>query len=436
MLRFAPSPTGDMHIGNLRVALINYIVAKQRGEKLLLRIEDTDQKRNVEGKEAELKLLLEKFGLHFDEELVQSSRSHLHRRLAEELVAQEKAFVCFCDEEELEAQRQEAKEQKRPYRYSGKCLRLDKKEIESLKESQKPYSIRIKKPAAPIFFDDIIKGRISADPYEVDHFVILRSNGMPTYNFACACDDMLFDVTLVIRGEDHLSNTPKQLHVRAMLGDEHQSLYAHLPIILNEEGKKMSKRDKASSVIWLLKEGFIPDAIINYLLLLGNAAAPKEIFTLPEAIELFDLTKLSRSSAKFDIDKLRFINREHLRRMHDKRLSTLFGFADADIGKLAKLYLEEASTLNELERKIKTIFSPKEPLGEFAEEMKQIKEVLKTAPHFEEFNDLKDYIIDKTGLKGKRLFKPLRLLITGSEHGPELSDIYGYIRHYLLEVTQ
>jgi glutamyl-tRNA synthetase len=435
MLRFAPSPTGDMHIGNLRVAILNYLVAQQRHEPFLVRIEDTDKERNIEGKDTEIMQILEKFAIRHDEVYHQSEHLHMHQTLAIRLLEEGKAFVCTCTPEELEAEREAAIAAKRPYRYSGKCLRTDKEKLAELKASQTPFVIRIKKPEHEITNRDLIKGEITTAPNEVDSFVILRADGTPTYNFACACDDMLSDISLIIRGEDHLSNAPRQIHIKEQLGYEKETQYAHLPIILNESGKKMSKRDDASSVKWLFEQGFIPDAIINYLLLLGNTKAPKEIFTFPEAVEWFSLEDLSRSAAKFDIDKLRFINREHLKMMDDKKLSTLFGFADADIGKLAKLYLEEASTINELEAKIRPIFSPKNFDNEWSEQMKTLQHIIHNAPMIDSFDAFKSYLMQESGLKGKQFFKPLRLLLTGAEHGPEVSEIYPLIKPYLLEVT-
>jgi glutamyl-tRNA synthetase len=434
MLRFAPSPTGDMHIGNLRVAIFNYIVAKQRGEGFLVRIEDTDAARNIEGKDTEIMQILEKFALYCDQVYHQSEHRNIHQNLAIKLLEEGKAFVCTCTPEELEAERERAKAEKRPYRYSGICEHKSKEELARLKEEGTPFVIRIKKPDAPITFSDLIKGDFSFDPHEIDSFVILRADGSPTYNFACACDDMLSDISLVIRGEDHLSNTPKQIHIKRLLGFDKACEYAHLPVILNEAGKKMSKRDDASSVKWLFEQGFIPDAISNYLILLGNTKVPTEVFTLPEAIEWFDLKAISRSPAKFDIDKLRFLNRAHLRRIDDKELSKAFGFADADIGRLAKLYLEEASTLNELDAKIKAIFGPKSYDNEWGEEMKILRELIEKAPMFADFDAFKNHLMQESGLKGKRFFKPLRLLLTGAEHGPEISDIYPHIKAYLLEV--
>ena len=435
MLRFAPSPTGDMHIGNLRVAILNYLVAQQQQKGFLIRIEDTDTKRNIEGNDTEIMQILEKFALPHESVFHQSEHLHMHQTLAIKLLEQNKAFVCTCTPEELENDRKIAELKKIAYRYSGRCENRDKSEHATLKESGSPFVLRIKKPTEPIVNHDLIKGDISTAAHEVDSFVILRTDGTPTYNFACAADDMLSGVTFIIRGEDHLSNTPRQKHIKTQLGYDYDTIYAHLPIILNTEGKKLSKRDDASSVKWLFMEGFLPNAIINYLLLHGNSKAPSEVFTLPDAIEWFDIENISKSSAQFDIDKLRFINREHIKRMDDKALSTLFGFADVDIGRLAKLYLEEASTTKELDSKIKAIFSPKSFEGKWSEEMRTLEALIQEAPMFTKFEDFKAYITKASGLKDEAFFKPLRLLLTGAEQGPELSDIYPLIKSYLLEIA-
>ncbi len=431
MLRFAPSPTGDMHIGSLRIAILNYLVAQQKSKPFIVRIEDTDAKRNIEGKDTEIMQILEKFALTHESVFHQSEHLHMHQTLAIKLLEQGKAFVCTCTAEELEAHRESSK----AYCYSGKCFDANKEEHAKLKESGVPFVIRIKKPTEDIVIHDLIKGDIRTIPNEVDSFVILHADGTPTHNFACACDDMLSGVNFIIREEDHLSNTPKQKHIKTQLGYEEDTTYAHLPTILNTDGKKMSKRDDASSVKWLFEEGFVPDAIINYLLLLGNSKAPKEIFTLPEAVTWFDIENISKSAAKFDIDKLRFINRKHLEMMDDKQLSSLFGFADADIGKFAKLYLEEVSTTKELEAKIKPIFSPKDFSGEWGEQMRILADLIADAPMMNEFDKFKSYIMKKSGLKEENFFKPLRYLLTGAGDGPELSKVYPLIKPYLLEVA-
>ncbi|MBT8343369.1 MAG: glutamate--tRNA ligase [Sulfurovum sp.] len=435
MLRFAPSPTGDMHIGNLRVAILNYLIAQQRQESFIVRIEDTDKARILEGKDTEIMQILEKFALIHESVSHQSEHLHMHQTLAIRLLEDGKAFVCTCSDAQLEADIEASKTQKVAYRYSGQCFDVDKEKLATLKEGGIPFVIRIKKPAEPIMIHDLIKGDITAAPNEVDSFVILRADGTPTYNFACAVEDMLSGVDFIVRGEEHLSHTPRQKHIKTLLGYEAETVYAHVPIILNTEGEEMSKDDEASLVKWMFEEGFIPDAIINYLLLLGNPKAPKEIFTLPEAIEWFNIENISRSAATFDINKLRFINREHLKLMDDKQLSTLFGFADENIGKLAKLYLEEASTIKELEARINPIFKPKDFESDWGDQMHTIEGIIQNAPMIDDFNEFEAYILNLSGLKGKNFFKPLRLILTGAEYGPELSEIYPLIKAYLLEVA-
>ncbi len=435
MLRFAPSPTSDMDIENLRVAIFNYMVAKQKDVNFIVRIEDMDKERNITGKDTEIMEILEKFALPHDSVSHQSDNLHIHQTLAIRLLEEKKAFICTCTPEQLDADREEAKNNNVMYTYSGRCSYVGAEELKKLREDKTPFVVRIKTPDAPIVNHDLIKGDIETTANEVDSFVILKTDGTPSYNFACACDDMISGISLIIRSEDHLSNTPKQTHIKTLLGYDQETNYAHLPIMLDTEGKKMSMLDEASSVKWLFEQGFIPDAIANYLILLGNTT-PTEIFTMPEALEWFDLSKLSKSPVKFDIDKLRFINREHLKRIDDKLLSTLFGFADENIGKLAKLYLEEeASTINELESKIKSIFAPKNFEGEWSAQMHTMEDIIQNAPMIDDFNEFKAHIMKESGLQGKDFFHPLRLILTGAEHGPELSQIYPLIKPYLLEVA-
>ncbi len=432
MLRFAPSPTGDMHIGNLRVALFNYLQSKKTGEGLTIRIEDTDKARTIEGKDKEILDILNLFGIEYESVSYQSENFKRHQMFALQLIQSKIAFNCFCDEETLNRKQEEAKAAKKPFRYDDACLTLPD---EVTLDHPKPFSVRIKRPLIAIDFTDRIQGKKHFEPEEIDSFIILNQEKMPTSNFACAVDDMLSDISLVIRGEDHIFNTPKQMAIRAALGYTKSIEYAHLPIILNDKGEKMSMRDNASSVKWLLTEGFLPEAISNYLCLLGNKT-PKEIFTMQEAIEFFDLNALSESAAKFDIDKLRFINREHLKIMDDTELSRYVGFADADIGKAAKIYLEEASTTKELRAKIEAIFAEKKECGEYTEYVEQFKRLLQDAPHFKTFKEVQDYIIEKSGVKGENFLKSIRLLLTGAEHGPDLAELYPYIKNYLSEIIR
>jgi glutamyl-tRNA synthetase len=416
MLRFAPSPTGDMHISDLRVAILNYIVAKQRGEEFLVRIEDSNTQKNIEGKDTEIMMILEKFAIKHDSLYHQSQRLAIHQTLAIRLLQEEKAFICKCTEQELKEAREIAKRDGVSYRYNDKCQTLAQDEYKIIKESKEPFVIRIKKPKQDI------------NNNKIDSFIIMRADNTPTENFASACSDMLNDISLIICKEEQLDNIQKQIYIKSSLGYEQKTQYIYLPTILNSE-------DKSTSIKWLFEEGFIPDAILNYLVLIGNSNTPKEIFTLPEAIEWFDLNSISKEPIRFDISKLRFINREHLKLIDDKRLSALFGFADADIGKLAKLYLGECSTINELEAKIRPIFKPKNFDGEWGKQMRTIENIIAQAPAFETLDELKKHITNKSGLRDENLSNPLQILLTGNENSPELNKIYPLIKSYILEVA-
>ncbi|WP_270984826.1 glutamate--tRNA ligase [Campylobacter upsaliensis] len=430
MYRFAPSPTGDMHIGNLRAALINYICSKQEKTDFILRIEDTDKARNIAGKEEEIKEILKLFGISWQHYYVQSENLKFHRQMALKLVSEKRAFACFCTEEELNAKKEAAKAQNKPYRYDGTCENLQDSDV---LENEKPFVIRLKKPEKAMRFKDFIKGELCFEPENIDSFVIMRADKTPTYNFACAVDDMLEGVSCIIRGEDHVSNTPKQEHIRASLNYEKPMTYAHLPIILNEEGQKMSKREAHSSVKWLLESGILPSAVANYLLLLGNKT-PCEIFTLDEAILWFDLTKLSKAPARFDLKKLLQLNREHIKKLDDTSLNALLK-TDKNLAPLAKFYTQEASTLVELKEKLNAIFDPKD-YKEFEKESLILKEALEKCELKESYEEFKQELIKLSGLKGKNFFMPLRIVLTGSTHGPELNELYPHLKPFIKELAR
>lgn len=430
MLRFAPSPTGDLHIGNLRAAILNYIIAKQTNDEFLIRIEDTDNARNINGKDKEILSILNLFGLLWDKLVYQSDNFKQHNIIANELIKKGKAFYCYCTKEFLALKKEEAIK-------NGKAFRYDDSWALQCKDTNPNPVIRLKGANCDISFFDEIKGECKFSKNEIDSFVIIREDGIPTYNFACSIDDMIYDISYIIRGEDHTSNTPKQILIRDSLGYLKEIKYAHLPIILNKDGKKMSKRDNESSVSWLLSQGFLPQAIINYLLSMGNK--PKqEIFNLKDALTWFDIKTLSKSPVKFDINQLRHINREHLKALNLKDMTNLLESSDLSIGALAKIYLEEASTLNELRDKIALIFSKKDITSN---DMKLIYDTLiklidEDSESLEDFNSLKAKLIELTKLNGKALFHPLRYLLTGANNGPLLNDIYIYLRFYLKEILR
>ena len=430
MYRFAPSPTGDMHIGNLRAAIFNYIVSKQKNEGYILRIEDTDKERNIDGKDEDIKEILTKFGIKWDKLYYQSKNLKFHREFANKLLIDKKAFCCFCTEEELAAKKQKAKDDGVAYRYDGTCEKLSDMEV---LDTTKPFVIRMKKPSHAMKFTDDVKGELVFEPENIDNFVIMRRDKTPTYNFACSIDDMLMDVSYVIRGEDHVSNTPKQDLIRQALGYDKKIGYAHLPIILNQDGKKMSKREKDSSVKFLLDSGYLPEAILNYLVLLGNKT-PCEIFTLDDAIKWFNIKNISKSPAKFDIEKLTQINREHIKIASNKRLSELFEM-DIKFGDLIRFYTQEGSLIPEIKNKILQIYSKKTIPDEYKENVNLIKNAISKVEISKDFNEFKQNLMKLTNLKGKNFFMSLRILLTNQTHGPELSELYPLIKDDIKEIV-
>ncbi len=432
MLRFAPSPTGDMHIGNLRVAIFNYITSKQRNEDFIVRIEDTDKEKNIEGKDNEILDILALFGIEYSQVIYQSQNVRFHTAMALQLMHEKKVFSCFCSPHWLEKKCEEAKEAKKAYIYDDACRNLHP---ELVLDNTNPFTIRINRPDETIVIQDLIKGDLSFEPDAVDSFVIMSQDKTPTYNFACAVDDMLSDISIIIRGEDHINNTPKQDHIRNSLDYDKKVEYAHLPIILNNSGEKMSKRDDASSVKWLLEEGYLPEAIANYLILIGNEP-PQEIFNMKDAVEWFSLEKISKSPARFDLDMLKHINKEHLKMMDAKELSRYVGFADAEIGELARVYLEEVGTTKELKSKITPIFALRDVPEDFKEQTALMTEAIKGAPYFDEYDDFKNYIMKESGLKGENFLKPLRILLTNAQHGPDIAEIYKYLKNYIGEIVK
>jgi glutamyl-tRNA synthetase len=423
MLRFAPSPTGDMHVENLRIALFNFLIATQRGESFIVRIEDTDTHRVVEGKDKEILELLALFGIEYKEVIYQSNHLKYHRAMAIQLLHDKKAFNCFCTPAQLDAKRQRANEAKKPFYYDDTCLHLTPEETI---DNENPFTIRLRRPESDIKVADTIQGHLNFSAQDVDSFVIMDEKKLPTYNFACAIDDMISDVSFVIRSQEHLSDTPKQIAIRSALGYDKEIEYAHLPMMSNSD---------AVSVKWLLEEGFLPDAIANYLISMSNKVAT-EIFTLKEALEWFTLDSISKSPEKFDIDKLKFINCEHLKRLEAKELSRYVGFADDEIGALAHLYLKEAKTLKELRSKIEPIFAQKAVPKSYLQSVNVLKEVIKSAPFFNHYADFKTYTMRESALDEKTYLVSLRLILTGAQSGPELADIYMYLKNYLVEVVK
>jgi len=432
MLRFAPSPTGDMHIGSLRIAIFNYIVAQQKKEDFIVRIEDSDTEKNVEGKDQEILDLLALFGIEYSQIIYQSQNVRFHSAMALQLVHERKAFSCFCSDNWIEKKRAEAKAQNKEYSYDDACRNLP---AELIIDNTNPFSIRVVRPDKDVVIHDKIQGDVSFTPDDVDSFVILHQDKTPTYNFSAAVDDMLSDISIIIRGEDNLNDTPKQEHIRASLKYERKVQYAHIPIILNNDGQKMSKLEKASSVKWLLEQGFLPEAILNYLISIGNET-PKEIFTMKEALQWFDLENISKSPTPFSMDILRHINKEHLKNLDAKELSRYVGFADAEVGELARVYLEDVNTTKELKAKIAPIFAERNIPEAFMSEAATLAALIKKAPYFEAYEDFKNHLIKESGIEEEKLLKALRILLTNSEDGPNLAEIYKHLKNYLGEIVK
>lgn len=326
--RFAPSPTGRMHVGNLRTALYAYLIAKHEGGNFMLRIEDTDQERFIEGALEIIYHTLDETGLKHDEgpdkdggvgPYVQSERNvqGIYLKYAKQLIAQGDAYYCFCDKERLESLSANVGG-KEIHMYDKHCLHLPKEEIEKNLAEGKPYVIRINMPTeGTTTFHDEIYGNITVENAELDDMILIKSDGFPTYNFANVVDDHLMGITHVVRGNEYLSSAPKYNRLYEAFGWE-VPVYVHCPLITNEEHQKLSKRSGHSSYEDLIDQGFLTEAIVNFVALLGwSPVDDREIFTLEELVEAFDYHRISKSPAVFDMTKLKWMNGEYIKQMED-----------------------------------------------------------------------------------------------------------------------
>ncbi len=424
MLRFAPSPTGDLHIKDLRVALFNYIYSKQMGESFSIRIEDLETSHVVEDKDKEILGLLSLFGIEHETVTYQSESKKRHQLLALQLINTQRAFNCFCSKDKLQKEQEAAAASGNLYYYDGSCENLP---AEQTIDNTNPFCVRIKKPLTTIEFSDKILGEQCFKPEDIGSFIVLNHDKLPTQIFASAVDDMISDISIIIEEQSQLADAPKEMAVRAALGYTKAIEYAHIPAMRTD--------NQIMSVKALIEQGILPVSIVNYLLGLGNNM-PKEIFDLREAVTFFDLNMIGKNQVVFDIKTLLEINKKHLFSMDDVELSRYVGFADADIGKAAKLFLQEASTTKELKSKIESIFCKKPETGELGSLVKQFKEIFKDAPHFNTFSDMKDYIMQNSGANEKDFPQALRLLLTGQTAGPDLEQLYMLIKNYIAEITK
>jgi len=324
-VRFAPSPTGHLHVGGARTALYNYLYARKNGGAFILRIEDTDAARSTRGSYEGILRGLRWLGLEWDEgpdiggnygPYVQSARGVLYHSESKRLLDEGKAYYCFCTPEDLEAMKLEAQEKKLPPKYDGRCRRLDQGEIDRKLAEGVPRVIRFKMPLeGEIRFGDIVRDEFTFSNSELDDFVLIKSDDNPTYNFAVVVDDAHMKISHVIRGDDHISNTPRQVHLYLALGYRVPK-FAHLPMIFGSDRTRLSKRHGATSIDFYRDNHYLPNAIVNYLALLGwSFDGKRELFTKKALIEHFSLRKVSRNPAMFDTDKMEWVNAEHFKKL-------------------------------------------------------------------------------------------------------------------------
>lgn len=438
--RFAPSPTGYLHIGGLRTALFSWLWARKNGGNFLLRIEDTDMKRNSEDA---MKAILEAFdwvGLDYDGEVVyQSKRFGLYAEYIERLLEEGKAYRCYMGKDELDALRQEQMARGERPRYDGRYRDFDGTPPEGVQPV-----IRIKAPLeGEIVFSDGIKGEIRIAATEVDDFIIARSDGTPTYNFVVAIDDALMGLTDVIRGDDHLYNTPKQLVVYEALGFTPPRFY-HVPMINNEEGRKLSKRDGALDVMEYRKMGYLPEALLNFLVRLGWSRGDQEIFSIEEMLEYFDPSNINKSASSYNLDKLVWLNGHYINNTTNERLARLLKEDfDMDISGHDRVeFLLDATktrskTLVELRDNIELIiespeeYDPKalkkafkgeahEILADFARRLQSYEGELHLPT---EYHRVMEEFVKEREIGFGKIGQPLRVALLGRMTGPGMDEV-------------
>ncbi|MEW6455758.1 MAG: glutamate--tRNA ligase [Acidobacteriota bacterium] len=457
-VRFAPSPTGFIHVGNARTALFNWLFSRKENGVFILRIEDTDVERSTVESEISLTQDLKWLGIDWDEgpdgggthgPYRQSERLEKYKYFADTLLDKGSAYYCFCAPQELEREREEALIEKRMPKYSGKCRELELSgSIERVRRGEKG-ALRLKVPAGEeIIFNDLVRGEIRFQTDFIEDFVLIRSNGLPSYNYACVIDDRLMEITHVIRGEDHIPNTPKQIMVYRALGWE-IPLFAHLSMVMGKDNTRLSKRHGATSLDQFREQGYLPEALFNYLALLGWAPPEgREVLTKEEMVSMFQLEKVGKASAIFDYDKLNWMNRQYIRSVPSENLVRMAipflkrdGIIHGDITELHFLWLIKAinsiisniSILSEIPKELDIFFSF--PISEMDKESKKIlmdetskrvilqfeEELLKYERiNWEIFIEITESIKGKLGVKGKSLFHPLRVAITARSSGLEL----------------
>ncbi len=452
-VRFAPSPTGYLHVGGLRTALYNFLFARHNKGKMVLRIEDTDRTRYVEGAVENLIRTLKWTGITYDEgpdiggplgPYIQSERLDLYRKHARQLIEKGHAYYCFCSPERLEKMRAEQIARKEPPRYDGTCRRLNPEEVQEKLKAGVPHVVRLKMPRqGETTFQDIIRGKVTFQNALIDDQILLKSDGYPTYHLANVIDDHYMQITHVIRGEEWLPSVPKHIQIYRAFGWNVPQM-AHLPLLLNPDRTKLSKRQGDVAVEDYIAKGYLPEALINFVALLGwNPGTEEEFFTLDELIERFSLERVNKAGAVFDIQKLNWMNGVYIRQLPETRLiSFLTPFLEKagydvsdkertrkiilavykgiekgeDIVKAASLFYHDTLTIEEPEA---IAFLQKETsrtvLEKFAEKLQAVNQL-----DMETFKQIMKEVQKETGIKKQELWMPVRIAITGVTHGPEL----------------
>ncbi len=457
-VRFAPSPTGPLHIGGARSALFNFLFAKGTGGKFIIRIEDTDLERSSRESEENILDSLRWLGITWDEgpdkggsygPYRQTERLGLYQEYTQKLLEQGKAYYCYCSEEELEAERQEQMARGETPRYSGKCCRLSPAERARLEEEGRKPVIRFRVPEnREIIIDDLVRGQVVFESNGIGDFVIVKSDGIPTYNYAVVIDDTTMKISHVIRAEEHLSNTPRQVLLYEALGFK-VPFFAHISLILGKDRSKMSKRHGATSVVQYKELGYLPEAVVNFLALLGwSPIGEEEIFSMEELKEQFSLERVAKNPAVFDMDKLRWINGIYIRKTPVERLALLAlpflqkaGYvsssptpAELNWTQLVVAALQEKlSTLSEIVDHMgilageNVVIENEEAVEILKEEtfplvIKAFREKLMSLPELtpDTVKPLLKAITKELKLGGKQVYMPLRIALTGQMHGPEL----------------
>ncbi|DAB36679.1 MAG TPA: glutamate--tRNA ligase [Sulfurospirillum cavolei] len=444
--RFAPSPTGYLHIGGLRTALYSYLWAKRNNGKFLLRIEDTDLARNSKEAAEAIKEAFQWVGLDFEGEIVyQSERFDLYKSYVQKLLDAGKAYKCYMSKEELDQLREEQSARKERPRYDGRY-----RDFTGTPPKGVEPVIRIKAPTSGVIsFVDGVKGEVSFNASDMlDDFIIARSDGTPTYNFVVVIDDALMGVNEVIRGDDHLSNTPKQIILYEALGFDVPKFY-HVPMILNPEGKKLSKRDGAMDVMAYQKEGYLPETLLNFLIRLGWSHGDQEIFSMEEMIAFFDPSHINKSASAYNQEKLLWLNSHYIKEASYERLIEALRFFDVDLAPHPKKELlidavrDRAKTLVEFATMIRQIVDAPKTYDEKAIEkfldtkaveiLSEYKNTLQNAPALEkagEFETLTKNFLEERGLKLKDLAQAIRIAMVGNSVSPsifEVLEIIGFV---------